>query len=250
MTVWEMLAVLVAGIVAGGVNAVVGAGTLVTFSTLVLIGVPPLTANVSNTVGLVFGSISSSLGYLPELRPQRRRLVRLAPASLLGGVTGAVLLLVLPSSAFDAIVPALVLLGVVLVVLQPRLSRRLGAPHHLAHAPGILLIGGVYLAGVYGGYFGAAQGVLLIALMGTLLDQDLQRVNALKNVLAAIVNAVAAVVFVLVADVDWTVAVLLAVGASFGGWFGARAGRRLPAAALRAFIVVVGLTAVAVLVLG
>jgi uncharacterized protein len=250
MTAWEMLAVLAAGVVAGGVNAVVGAGTLVTFSTLVLLGVPPLTANVSNTVGLVAGSVTSSLGYRPELSGQRSRLRRLAPASLAGGVTGAVLLLLLPSSAFDTIVPLLVFLGVVLVVLQPRLSRRLAAPHAVAHAPGVLLWLGVFAAGVYGGYFGAAQGVILIALMGTLLDPDLQRVNAMKNVLAAIVNGVAAVVFILVADVDWTVALLLALGASTGGWFGARVGRRLPAAVLRAFIVVVGIAAVVVLVSG
>jgi uncharacterized membrane protein YfcA len=250
MTSWEMLAVLAAGTVAGGVNAVVGAGTLVTFSTLVLLGVPPLTANVSNTVGLVAGSVASSVGYRPELSGQRDRLRRLAPASLLGGVSGAVLLLVLPSSAFDAIVPVLVLLGVALVLFQPRLARRLAAPHAITRVPGPLLWTGVLLAGVYGGYFGAAQGVLLIALMGTLLDPDLQRVNAMKNVLAAIVNGVAAVVFILVADVDWTVAILLAVGASLGGWYGARFGRRLPPRALRTFIVAIGLVAVAALVAG
>jgi uncharacterized membrane protein YfcA len=247
MTVWEMLAVLVAGFVAGGVNALVGAGTLVTFSTLVFLGVPPLTANVTNTVGLVAGSVAGSLGYRPELVGQRPRLQRLGPASLLGGALGAGLLLVLPSAAFDAIVPALILLGVVLVVLQPRLSARLAEPHHVVTAPGALLWLGVFGAGVYGGYFGAAQGVLLIALMGTLLDRNLQRVNALKNVLAAIVNGVAAAVFVFAADIDWQVAGLLVVSATAGGWSGARMGRRLPDVVLRTFIVVVGLGAVIVL---
>ncbi|MDH4131061.1 MAG: sulfite exporter TauE/SafE family protein [Actinomycetota bacterium] len=247
MTEWEILAVLAAGLVAGGVNALVGAGTLVTFSTLVLLGVPPLTANVTNTVGLVAGSVAGSLGYRPELTGQRSRLRRLGPASLLGGLVGAGLLLVLPSAAFDAIVPALILLGVVLVVLQPRLSQRLAEPHRVAPAPGPVLWGGVFLAGIYGGYFGAAQGVILIALMGILLDRDLQRVNAMKNVLAAVVNGVAALVFVFAADIDWMVAGLLVVSTAAGGWTGARVGRRLPVNVLRTFIVVVGLAAVVVL---
>jgi uncharacterized membrane protein YfcA len=247
MTAWEILAVLAAGLVAGGVNALVGAGTLVTFSTLVLIGVPPLTANVTNTVGLVAGSVAGSLGYRPELSGQRSRLRRLAPASLLGGLAGAGLLLVLPEAAFDTIVPVLILLGVVLVAAQPRLSERLAEPHGVPASPGPVLWVGVFLAGVYGGYFGAAQGVILIALLGTLLDRDLQRVNAMKNVLAAVVNGVAAAVFVLVADIDWLVAGLLVVSAAVGGWTGARVGRRLPAAVLRGFIVAVGLCAVVVL---
>jgi len=196
----------------------------------------------------VAGSVASSVGYRTEVYEQRRRLIRLAPASLLGGITGAILLLALPSTAFDAIVPALVLLGVVLVIIQPRLATRWETPHDVnSHAGGWLLLG-VYLTGIYGGYFGAAQGVLLIALLGTLLDQHLQRVNALKNVLASLVNAVAAVIFIVVAPVDWTVAGLIVVGSVLGGFLGAHYGRRIPQTALRWFIVCIGLVAVLVMV--
>ncbi|MCZ3386082.1 MAG: sulfite exporter TauE/SafE family protein [Actinomycetia bacterium] len=248
MVWWEWLAVLAAGVAAGGINALVGSGTLVTFSTLVALGVPPLTANVTNTVGLVAGSVASSVGYRAELSTQRARMVRFVPASVLGGLTGALLLLVLPESAFDAIVPALVGLGVVLVAVQPWLARRLAVEHDTAALGGPVAWGAVYLIWVYGGYFGAAQGVLLIAVLGALVDAHLQRVNALKNVLAAVVNAVAAVVFILLADIDWAIALVLTLGAAAGGFFGAHYGRRLPPAALRALIIVVGLIALYVLV--
>lgn len=248
MTPWEILAVLAAGLVAGGVNAVVGAGTLVTFSTLVTLGISPLTANVSNTVGLFAGSVASSVGYRAEVRAQRDRVFRLAPASLLGGITGAALLLLLPSSAFDAIVPVLILFGVVLVLVQPAMSKRLETPHSVQGHGGPMTLVAVYLTGVYGGYFGAAQGVILIAILATLVDQHLQRVNAVKNVLAALVNAVAAVVFVFVAPVDWQVALLILVSSTTGGFLGAHYGRGIPQALLRGLIVVVGLIAVVVLV--
>lgn len=239
---------LAAGGAAGAVNAVVGAGTLVTFSTLVTLGVPPLTANVSNTVGLVSGSVAGSVGYRREVRDQRHRLVHLAPASIAGGLTGAVLLLVLPSAAFEAVVPVLIALGIVLVLVQPWLAARLATPHSVTGHAGGWLIAGVYLTGIYGGYFGAAQGVILIALLGLLMDRNMQRANAVKNVLAALVNGVAAVVFVLVAPVDWLVAVLIGVGSVGGGFLGAHYGRRLPQPVLRGFIVVVGLVALVVIV--
>jgi uncharacterized membrane protein YfcA len=248
VTFAQELAIVAAGAAAGAINAVVGAGTLITFSVLVALGVAPLTANVSNTVGLVFGSIASSWGYREELRGQRQRMFWLGPASLLGAITGAALLLTLPSAAFDAIVPALVLLGVVLVVIQPWLARRLAQPHEAGRGRRPVIWAGVYGAGVYGGYFGAAQGVLLIAWLGSLLDTDLQRVNALKNVLASIVNGVAALVFIAIAPVNWQIAGLLLVGAVVGGWAGGRWGRLLPDVWLRAVIVVVGLIAVGILV--
>lgn len=248
MVWWEWLAILAAGVAAGGINALVGSGTLVTFSTLVALGVPPLTANVTNTVGLVAGSVASSVGYRAELSTQRARMVRFVPASLLGGLTGALLLLVLPESAFDAIVPALVGLGVVLVAIQPWLAKRLAVEHDTYALGGPVAWVAVYLIGIYGGYFGAAQGVLLIAALGALVDAHLQRVNALKNVLAAVVNAVAAVVFILLADIDWAIAIVLMVGATAGGYFGAHFGRRLPATALRAFVIGVGFVALFVLV--
>jgi uncharacterized membrane protein YfcA len=248
VTVLEMAAVLLAGLAAGTINTVVGSGTLITFPTLLAIGVPPVTANVSNTLGLVPGSLSGAVGYRRELSGQRDRLVRLGSASVLGGITGAVLLLVLPADAFNAIVPALIALGLLLVVLQPAISRRVAAraesrgitrPAHGALWVWVL----VYGAGVYGGYFGAAQGVLLVAILGVGLTETMQRNNATKNVLALLVNLVAAIVFVFVAEMNWTVVLLIAVGSVIGGQIGATVGRRLPAWALRGFIVVVGVAA-------
>ena len=247
MTLLQSVAVLLAGVAAGTINTVVGSGTLITFPTLLAVGLSPVTANVSNTVGLVFGSVSGAWGYRAELSGQRGRLVRLGSASLVGGLVGAVLLLVLPSSAFDAIVPVLILLGVVLVMLGPRISRRVaaraaargGLPPH-GHAWVWPAVAGT---GVYGGYFGAAQGVLLMAVLGIGVDDTMQRHNATKNVLAAIVNGVAAVFFVFAAHVDWRAAALVAVGSVVGGQLGATVGRRLSPTLLRAVIVVVGVVA-------
>ncbi len=254
MTGLEIAAVLLAGVAAGTINTVVGSGTLITFPTLLALGVPPVTANVSNTVGLVPGSLSGAIGYRRELAGQRRRLLRLASASVLGGIAGAVLLLVLPSSAFDAIVPVLIGIGVLLVILGPTIQRKVAARH--ASRGGLPDHGAPWVwpavagAGVYGGYFGAAQGVLLMAILGIGVDDDLQRHNATKNVLALLVNGVAAVVFIAVADVDWRVAGLIAVGSVIGGQIGAGVGRRLPAALLRAVIVVVGVVALTVFLRG
>jgi uncharacterized membrane protein YfcA len=253
VTPLEIVAVLLAGCAAGTINTIVGSGTLITFPTLLAIGVPPVTANVSNTIGLVPGTLSGVWGYRAELAGQRARLARLCTASLIGGALGAGLLLWLPSAAFDAIVPALVGLGVLLVVLGPRISRavaaraeaRGGLPDHGAPWVWPAVAG----AGVYGGYFGAAQGVLLMAILGIGVTDSLQRHNATKNVLALLVNAVAAVVFLFVADVDWLVVLLVAVGSMVGGQIGATVGRRLPPVALRGVIVVVGVVALVVLVL-
>ncbi len=247
MTGLEMFAVFLAGIAAGTINTVVGSGTLITFPTLLAVGVPPVTANVSNTVGLVPGSLSGAVGYRRELRGQRSRVIRLGSASLLGGIAGAVLLLALPAEAFNAIVPALIGIGCVLVLFQPAIARRVaaraesrgGVPEHGAAWVWVL----VFVTGIYGGYFGAAQGVLLMAVMGIGIQESLQRLNGTKNVLALLVNAVAAVIFMFVADVDWAVAGLIALGAVIGGQVGATVGRRLPALALRIFIVVVGVAA-------
>ncbi len=197
MTGLEVVAILLAGLAAGTINTVVGSGTLITFPTLLALGVPPVTANVSNTVGLVPGSLSGAIGYRRELAGQRPRLLRLGSASLLGGAIGAALLLVLPSAVFDAIVPVLIGLGCLLVMFQPRISgwvvgraehRGVGVPEHGALWVWTLVL----LAGVYGGYFGAAQGVLLMAILGVGLQEAMQRNNATRNVLALLVNAVAA----------------------------------------------------------
>ena len=239
-------------------NTVVGSGTLVTFPVLLAFGYAPVTANVTNTVGLVPGSISGAIGYRRELAGQRSRALRLGSMSVLGGVAGAALLLILPASAFKAIVPAFIAVAVVLTVLQPRLRARLAAsrvqaPEHEheheqlergRHERGVLLPAAVLLTGVYGGYFGAAQGIILLSFLGVALAQDLQRTNALKNVLAGLVNGVAGVYFVIQAHVDWGPAAVIAVAAALGGQLGARYGRKLPPDALRGLIVVVGVFAI------
>ncbi|HTE59015.1 MAG TPA: sulfite exporter TauE/SafE family protein [Solirubrobacteraceae bacterium] len=246
MSLLECVAVLAAGVFAGAINTVVGSGTLVTFPVLLAVGYGPVTANVSNTVGLVPGSISGAIGYRAELAGQHRRIVALGSASLLGGIAGAVLLLSLPSAVFDAVVPALIALALVLVVVQPRLARALAARREEVRPHGgPALWSGVFGTGIYGGYFGAAQGIILLALLGIALPEDLQRLNALKNVLAALINGVAAVVFLCFASVAWQPALLLAVGSTAGGQLGARIGRRLSPAVLRGVIVVVGVAAIA-----
>ena len=248
MSATDFLIILLAGVGAGTINTVVGSGSLITFPTLVALGYPPLLANVSNNIGLVPGGVSGAYGYRRELAGQGRRLRRLVPASVLGALAGATLLLVLPSSVFDRVVVVLIALALVLVVLQPTLSRRLAArrdarpySHHDA-TPGVQVL--VALAGVYGGYFGAAQGIILISILGIMIDDHLQRLNACKNVLAGSVNAMAAIVFILTTPVDWKVVAAIAVGSTIGGQIGARYGRRLDPRALRAFIVVVGLVAI------
>jgi uncharacterized membrane protein YfcA len=230
---------------AGAINTLVGSGTLITFPVLLAFGYSPVTANVSNTIGLVPGSVAGSFGYRRELEGQRTRTLRFAAASVLGGITGAVLLLVLPDSAFEAIVPVFIAIAIASVVLQPRLDRLVAErrPPPDAHGTGLPRVG-VYLAGVYGGYFGAAQGILLIAILGLALPDDLQRVNALKNVLAGVVNGVAAIVFIAVADVAWGPAALIAAGSVVGAQLAARYGRRLSPRALRAVIVAVGIAAI------
>ncbi|MFC4514959.1 MULTISPECIES: sulfite exporter TauE/SafE family protein [Streptomyces] len=254
LSIWEALAVLAAGVGAGTINAIVGSGTLFTFPVLLATGLPPVTANVSNTIGLVTGNISGAVGYRRELRGQRARVIRFGITALIGGLTGAVLLLALPSKAFDAIVPALIALALVLVVLQPRLARALARRRERngTEAPtdgGPALLAGLLLASAYGGYFGAAQGVMYLSLMGLLLHDDLQRVNALKNTIGVVVNGVAALFFVFVADVDWTAVLLIAAGSTIGGLIGAKVGRRLSPTVLRGVIVVVGAVAIAQMLL-
>jgi uncharacterized protein len=250
-----MVAIAAAGFAAGSINAVVGSGTLVTFPVLLAAGLPPVTATISNSLGLVPGNLTGAIGYRRELRGQRGLLVRLFPASVLGALTGAFLLLHLPAAAFEAIVPALVGLAVVLVAVQPLLQRwlaRRGAGQEARIARGRLagLVAGAYATGTYGGYFSAAQGVLQVGLFGLVLREPLQRLNAIKNVLTLGVNAVAAVTYVVVATdrVDWPAAGLVATGSLVGGYTGSTLGRRLPSPVLRAAIVALGLVALGVLV--
>lgn len=241
MTPAAALAILAAGLAAGTLNTIVGSGSLITFPTLLALGYPPVVANVSNTLGLVTGSISGVVGYRRELAGQWPRLRFLGGASLAGGLTGGLLLLALPASVFRTVVPALILVACGLVAAQPRLARRRAAGKGAARAHGgPLLFLTVFATGIYGGYFGAAQGVILIALLGIFIEDGLQRLNALKNALAALVNGIAALLFIAFADVDWAAAGVLAAGAIAGGQIGAAFGRRIPAGWLRGTIVVVG----------
>jgi uncharacterized membrane protein YfcA len=246
----DLLALLGAGAAAGLINTVVGSGTLITFPTLLALGVPPVIANVSNTVGLAPGSLSGAWATRHGLAGQRRRVLWLGTASLLGGIAGALLLLSLPSAAFDAIVPALIGLGCLLVILQPFISTRLairrarlGVDGGSVHGP-ILLWLAVAFVGVYGGYFGAAQGVLLIAILGIGLSESLLKINAIKNVLATIVNGIASVIFVIVSEVNWPAAIAIAVGSVLGAQIGGRVGRKLPTTVYRVIIVGVGIAAI------
>jgi uncharacterized membrane protein YfcA len=239
----EIAGVLGAGVVAGTVNTVVGAGSLLTFPTLLAFGYTPLIANVSNTVGVFPGAVSGTWGYRRELSGQIGLLRRLGALALAGGVAGAALLLALPAGSFKKTVPFLIVLACVLVALQPRLAARVArgdAKRRPRHVHPVLDVG-IFLTGVYGGYFGAAQGVIMIALLGIFVDDDLQRLNAVKNVLAALINGVAALFFIAFSHIAWLPAGLLAAGAIVGGQLGAHIGRRLSPDLLRVLIVVVGL---------
>jgi len=247
VSVLAAVSIVLAGMAAGTINTIVGSGTLITFPTLLLFGVPPVTANMSNTVGLLFGGMTGAAGYRAELTGATATLRRLVPMSVLGGAVGALLLLVLDPAAFRAIVPVLIALGVLLVVLGPRLSRA-GVRHHSDTDVGWhrwAMMVGVFGAAIYGGYFGAAQGVILMGIMGILSSEPLQRLNGYKNVLATAANLVAAAVFVVVArgQIDWLVAGLIAAGSIVGGVLGATVGRRLSPSVLRAVIVVIGIIA-------
>lgn len=303
MTWVEMLAVAGAGMAAGVINAVVGSGTLVTFPVLVWLGYPPVVATMSNAIGLVPGGASAVWGYRRELSGQRRLVVRLVPASLLGAIVGATLLVTLPPEAFRAVVPVLIALALVLVLVQPvvhravvrRQSRPAPAvahrepgdevpadaahaavpapgqdPHAPVHAIGrdhpqhpatlpvpgatpgrhrlavVALVTLVGLAGVYGGYFAGAQGILLLGVLGLLVQESMHRINAVKNLLVGVVNAVAAATYTLTAfdDVAWEVVGLVAAGSVLGGALGGRYGRRLPPVVLRGAVVVLGVAAI------
>ncbi|HXQ60273.1 MAG TPA: sulfite exporter TauE/SafE family protein [Acidimicrobiales bacterium] len=247
MPVLEALAIVGVGLVAGTINTIVGSGSLITFPTLLAFGFTPIVANVSNTVGLAPGSLSGAIAYRRELAGQRPRLLVLATASIAGGITGAVLLLALPGSVFRHVVPALILLACVLVAVQPRLSRRLADRSASPRHGGPPLFVCIFATGVYGGYFGAAQGVILMSLLGIFLDDNIQRLNAAKNVLALCANGISALVFIAVTHIAWEAAALIAVGSIIGGQVGGVLGRRFPAPLLRVVIIVVGVTAAVVL---
>ncbi len=277
----DLVLVLAAGVLAGTVNTIVGAGTLITFPLLVTMGISPLTANVSNTVGLVPAAVTGAWGYRRELAGRWPTVLRMAALSAAGGVAGGLLLLAAPAESFTAVVPWLLVLAAALAFAQPRVAAivrrraeareaaslpaaaegrspgtgaRPGSPREAGdHITRPLTVGlglGVAATGVYGGYFGAAQGVVLLALLGMAWTTDLQRANGAKNVLAGVANLVSATVFVVGGVVDWRIAGLIAVGSAVGGVLGSRVGRRIPAPVLRVLIVVVALTAAVVIATG
>ena len=267
LTLAKSALIVLAGGGAGFINSIVGSGTLISFPTLVGLGFAERAANIANGTGLFPGSLSAVAAQRPELVGQRNRLLRLVPASMLGGITGAILLLTLPGSWFKRIVPFLILFGVGLVLAGPPIQRKLRERNATPPAPptppvaatvatpptvaavnaservGPLVTGAVFLAGIYGGYFGAAQGIILMGILGVGVRDALPRLNATKNVLAGTVNGIAAVVFVINGDVLWSVVGLVAVGSIVGGLLGARVGRKIAPAVLRGCIVVIGIVA-------
>lgn len=249
MTSVEIFVIVGAGVGAGVINTVVGSGTLLTFPVLLWAGLPPVAANVANNIGLAPGSVSGAVGYRKELSGSRGRVVRFSVAAVLGGACGAVLLALLPPGVFRVAAPALIALALVLVVAEPWLGRRLAVWRENASPQGSRsMLVAVFATSVYGGYFGAGQGVILLSVMAVFMAEPLQQVNALKNVLQGVDNVASALVFVLVASVDWLVVALLAGGAIVGGQLGAKLGRRLPPGVLRAFIVLVGVAGIIQLV--
>lgn len=231
-----MLALLAAGLLAGGVNAVAGGGSLISFPALLALGLPPLTANVSNTVALWPGYVGTVYGYRTELRTQLERLRQLVPTSLVGAGVGCALLLLTPASSFEAVVPYLVIGGSLLLALQGRVAKR-ASPHRGSARTLQLTVG---LAAVYGAYFGGGLGVILLACLGFVLADGLQTLNGLKSALSLVINAVALLAFSLFGPVDWSSVVVLAPAALVGGYLGAGIARRLAPDRLRAVVVVFG----------
>lgn len=249
----DVLTVAAAGVGAGVVNGAAGGGSLVSYPLLLATGLPALTANVTNTVGLLTGYVGGALGFRDHLRSQRARLRELAPVALVGGAAGALLLLVTSEAAFEAIVPVLILGACLLFGIQPIVRRRVierrqrgvGEPHDPTGRLGAMALAGVFAAAVYGGYFGAGIGVLLLAILGLVLDDPLPSVNGIRGVLSLLVNVVAALVFAVGADVDWAVAGVLAATCAVGGYAGARLSLRLPDHVLRIVVITFGFAAVA-----
>ena len=273
MEFYEIVLILLAGVGAGAINAAVGSGTLITFPALVAFGVPPVSATMSNALGLIPGNIASSFGYREEIRGQGKRLLKLLPASLLGSLVGAYLLLHLPEDTFESVVPVLILVALVLVIGQPMLQRALKrkklkesqeqpgvpagtdpgavatassdgvAPLAPGRAAVVALI--VFLTAIYGGYFAAAQGIILVGLLGLVLSDSIQRINGAKNILVLVVNITSATVYTIVGfdRISWQSVLLIAIGSLVGGYAGARVSRRLSPVLLRTVIVVLGLVA-------
>lgn len=243
MDVTTLLILGTAAFAAGGVNAVAGGGSLISFPALLYVGYPSIASNVTNTVAIWPGTVGGTLAYRAELGGQRRRVIVLGSVSLVGGVLGSILLLMSPTELFDRIVPFLILLACALLALQPRLSRWVQARQvegqtQEGYSPALL--GGQFLASIYGGYFGAGLSIMMLALLGIFLQDNLHRLNALKGLLALLINGIAVLYFAVFGPVVWTAALLMAVTSWLGGFFGVRFARRLSPTRLRMLVLIFG----------
>jgi len=240
---------IVAGLVAGAVNALAGGGSLITFPSLIATGLPSVDANVTNSVAVFPGYVSSVVGSRADLAGAGGRLKRILPVTTLGSAAGCALLLVTPARAFELIVPFLVLAAAATLAFQDRLRGLVGHPRALSpRRQGITLQLVVFVGAIYGGYFGAALGVMYVAALALILDESLNRINALKNVLSAAVGLVTLIVFAIFGPIHWDAALTVAPATIVGGYAGARLARRLPARVLKALIVSFG-TAIGLLLL-
>lgn len=240
LSVEAIVLLAAAGLLAGALNAAAGGGSLISFPALIAVGYPPLTANVTNNVAVTPGYVTGATGYRRELRGQGHRILALASASAAGSLVGVGLVLVSSQSAFESIVPFLVLAACVLLALQPAITRRLEERSGDRDRPGIGLLAGQALAAVYGGYFSAALGVVVLAVLGLAFDDTLQRLNALKALLQLVIGVVSAVGFALVTSVAWTAVAVVAPASVVGGELGARLARPVSDRALRVGIVTYG----------
>ncbi|WP_432841727.1 sulfite exporter TauE/SafE family protein [Dactylosporangium sp. CA-092794] len=241
MTLIQAALLLLAGLSAGIVNAIAGGGSLITFPTLLGIGLPPVAANVSNALSVAPGYGASVVGSREDLTGQARRVRQAVPAVTLGALCGCALLLATPRAVFDVVVPFLVLGATATLALQTRLRALAGQHRDLApRRAAVQLNLTTFLCGLYGGYFNAALGVVLIAGLALVLDEPLRRVSALKNVLSAMVGVVTVVVYAVFGPVNWAAVAVLAPAAMTGGFLGARLAQRLPPRALRVVIIAFG----------
>ena len=251
MTVAESLLVVATGLGAGVLSSTVGVASLLSFPVLVALGLPPVVANVSNTLGLIPGGLGGVYGYRAEVREAGPIARTIVIVCALGAVAGAALLLGLPPGVFEAIVPWLILLTCALVGVQPRVAAWLRARHEQQHGEALaerrhmspMTTAFATVTGAYGGYFGAGAGVMMVAVLGLGTDLELRVVNGLKTLSLMVGNIVAGLIFVVVADPRWDVVVLLAVGSLVGGYVGARIGRTLPDAVFRWAVVAAGIVA-------
>ncbi|HVD15404.1 MAG TPA: sulfite exporter TauE/SafE family protein [Actinomycetota bacterium] len=251
MRSWELLVVSGASVVGGGVNAIAGGGTLLTFPALIWLGRDPVLANATNALGLLPGTVFGALGFRAELARSRAWVALLLLPSLAGGIAGAILLLRTPSSTFEVVVPWLVLAATLLLAVQEPLSARLRQREAIRLGPGWKVLAVLFQVGVgvYGGYFGAGIGILMLAALGLLGMRDLHQMNGVKNLLAAAINGIAIVWFIISGAVLWNDALIMMVGAGLGGWTAAHLAQRLGRKVVRRAVITIGLAMAASLAL-